>query len=127
MSSDIHLSKIAQIALSSRDVPKAVAFYRDVLGLKLVFEASGMAFFDVGGLSLMIGPAPFEGPLQPNTLIYFDAGDWYATEAVLAGRGVRFEGEAEILQRADGKEHALRSFKDPDGNVLNIMGWRAVK
>jgi methylmalonyl-CoA/ethylmalonyl-CoA epimerase len=127
MSSDIHLSKIAQIALSSRDVPKAVAFYRDLLGLKLVFEASGMAFFDAGGMSLMIGPAAFTGPVQPNTFVYFDAGDWRATEAALIARGVRFEGDAEIVQRADGKEHALRSFKDPDGNVLNIMGWRAVK
>ncbi len=127
MSTDIHLSRIAQIALSSRDVPRAAAFYRDVLGLKLVFEASGMAFFDAGGTSLMIGPAPFDGPLQLNTFVYFDAGDWYATEATLVARGVRFEGDAEIVQRAEGKEHALRPFKDPDGNILKIMGWRAVK
>ncbi len=121
------LSKIAQIALSSRDVPRATAFYRDVLGLKLVFEASGMAFFDAGGISLMIGPAPFGGPLQPNTFIYFDAGDWYTTEAALAARGVRFEGDAEVVQRAAGKEHVLRPFKDPDGNILKIMGWRVAK
>lgn len=121
------LSKIAQIALSTRDLPKAVAFYRDVVGLKLLFEVSGMAFFDAGGTRLMIGAAHFTGDLQNNTYIYFDAGDWYATEAALIARGLKFEREAEVVQRAEGKEHALRFFKDPDGNALAIMGWRAAK
>lgn len=118
------LSKIAQIALTTRDLPKAVAFYRDVLGLKLMFEVSGMAFFDAAGTRLMIGQAENTAPLQNNTYIYFDAGDWHTTEAALASRGLKFERAAEIVQRAEGKEHALRFFKDPDGNALAIMGWR---
>lgn len=121
------LGKIAQIALSTRDLPRAVAFYRDVVGLKLLFEVSGMAFFDAGGTRLMIGAAHFTGDLQNNTYIYFDAGDWYETEAALTSRGLKFERDAEIVQRAEGKEHALRFFKDPDGNALAIMGWRAAK
>jgi catechol 2,3-dioxygenase-like lactoylglutathione lyase family enzyme len=121
------LSKLAQIALSTRDLPKAVAFYRDVLGLKLMFEVSGMAFFDAGGVRLMIGPAHHQGALQTNTYLYFDAGDWYATEAALIACGLKFEREAEVVQRAEGKEHALRFFKDPDGNALAIMGWRTPK
>lgn len=121
------LSKLAQIALSSRDVPKATAFYRDVLGLKLMFEVSGMAFFDAGGTRLMIGPAHHQGALQNNAYVYFDAGDWYETEAALIKRGLKFDREAEVVQRAEGKEHALRFFKDPDGNALAIMGWRTPK
>lgn len=121
------LSKLAQIALSTRDLPKAVAFYRDILGLKLMFEVSGMAFFDAGGTRLMIGPAHHEGALQNNTYVYFDAGDWYATETALTARGLKFERNAEVVQREGGKEHALRFFKDPDGNALAIMGWRTPK
>lgn len=121
------LGKIAQIALSTRDLPRAVAFYRDVVGLKLLFEVSGMAFFDAGGTRLMIGAAHFTGDLQNNTYLYFDAGDWYETEAALTSRGLKFERDAEIVQRAEGKEHALRFFKDPDGNALAIMGWRTPK
>ena len=121
------LAKIAQIALSSRDVAKAVVFYRDVLGLTLMFEVSGMAFFDAGGTRLMLGPTHLTGELQNNAFIYFDAGDWYATEAALIARGLKFERDAEVLQRAEGKEHALRFFKDPDGNALAIMGWRTPK
>ena len=121
------LSKLAQIALSTRDLPKAIPFYRDILGLKLMFEVSGMAFFDMDGTRLMIGAAHHTGPLQNNTYLYFDAGDWYATESALIDRGVKFDGNAEVVQRAEGKEHALRFFKDPDGNALAIMGWRTPK
>jgi methylmalonyl-CoA/ethylmalonyl-CoA epimerase len=120
----MNLSKLAQIALSTRDLPKAVAFYRDTLGLKLLFEVSGMAFFDAGGIRLMIGPAHHTGDLQNNTYVYFDAGDWHATEDALAKRGLKFERPAEVVQREPGKEHAIRFFKDPDGNALAIMGWR---
>ncbi len=121
------VSKLAQVALSTRDLPKAVAFYRDVLGLKLMFEVSGMAFFDMDGTRLMIGAAHYTGPLQNNTYLYFDAGDWAETEAALIKRGVKFDRDAEVVQRAEGKEHALRFFKDPDGNALAIMGWRPAK
>ena len=121
------LSKIVQIALTTRDLPKAVGFYRDVLGLKLMFEVSGMAFFDAGGTRLMIGQAESEGPFQNNSYVYFDAGDWNVTETTLIARGLKFDRPAEVVQRAEGKEHALRFFKDPDGNALAIMGWRAAK
>ena len=121
------LSKLAQVALSTRDLPTAIAFYRDTLGLKVLFEVSEMAFFDMDGTRLMIGAAQHKGALQINTYLYFDAGDWNATEAALIARGVKFDRDAEIVQRAEGKEHALRFFKDPDGNALAIMGWRPAR
>ena len=121
------LSTISQIALTTSDIKRAVTFYRDTLGLKLMFEVPGMAFFDVGGTRLMLGEAKLAGPLQNNTYVYFDAGDWAETEADLTGRGLTFDRPAEIVQRAEGKEHAIRFFKDPDGNALAIMGWRPAK
>lgn len=121
------LEKIAQIALTTQNLAKAVAFYRDTLGLKLMFEVSGMAFFDIGGTRLMIGEANLDGALQNNTYIYFDAGEWQQTEAALIERGLKFDRPAEVVQRAEGKEHAIRFFKDPDGNALAIMGWRSTK
>jgi len=119
------LSKIAQVALTTRNLRNAVAFYRDVLGLKLMFEVSGMAFFEAAGIRLMVGQSETDKPVQNDTILYFDAGDWNATETALERRGVKFERPADIVQRAEGKEHALRFFKDPDGNMLAIMGWRA--
>ncbi|MFO1187561.1 MAG: VOC family protein [Alphaproteobacteria bacterium] len=118
------LSKLAQIALGTRDLQKAIAFYRDTLGLKLMFEVSGMAFFDAGGVRLMIGPNEKGTTPQDDVCIYFDPGDWNTTERALEARGLRFEKPAEVVQRAEGKEHALRFFRDPDGNLLAVMGWR---
>jgi methylmalonyl-CoA/ethylmalonyl-CoA epimerase len=118
------LTNIAQIALTTQNLSTAVAFYRDTLGLKLMFEVPGMAFFDVGGTRLMLGENRLSEKLQNNTYVYFDAGDWNETEAALERRGLKFDRPADIVQRAEGKEHAIRFFRDPDGNALAIMGWR---
>jgi len=121
------LNSIAQIALTTQNLTGAVAFYRDTLGLKLMFEVPGMAFFDVGGTRLMLGENRLSEKLQNNTYVYFDAGDWYETEAALERRGLKFDRPADIVQRTEDKEHAIRFFRDPDGNALAIMGWRPAK
>jgi extradiol dioxygenase family protein len=119
------LSKIEQIAVPSADVGRATRFYRDVLGLTLMFEVSGMAFFDAGGVRILVGPNFRKEPPSGDVPIYFHAGDdWRATERALEERGVKFDRPADVVQRAEGKEHAFRLFKDPDGNQLAIMGWR---
>jgi extradiol dioxygenase family protein len=119
------LSKIEQIAIPSADVARATQFYRDVLGLSLMFEVSGMAFFDAGGVRILVGPTTRKGPPASDGVIYFEAGeDWRATERALEERGVTFDRPATVVQRAEGKEHVFRPFKDPDGNQLAIMGWR---
>ena len=93
------LSRIHHVGIVVRSLEEGYRFYRDTLGLKLMFEVSGMAFFDAGGTRLMIGAAHFTGDLQNNTYIYFDAGDWYETEAALIARGLKFERDAEVVQR----------------------------
>ncbi|MGH8285519.1 MAG: VOC family protein [Steroidobacteraceae bacterium] len=49
------IGKLSQVAINVKDLPRAVAFYRDVLGLKFLFEAPPqMVFFDCGGVRLML-------------------------------------------------------------------------
>ena len=48
------LATIGQIALTVTDVDRAIAFYRDVLGVKLLFQVPGMGFFDCDGVRLML-------------------------------------------------------------------------
>lgn len=117
------LAKVVQVAVVVRDLPRAIAFYRDTLGLTFMFETNGMAFFDAAGMRLMVGRSD---TLMPGggAVVYFDAGDWRATEQALLARGVRFTAPTEVVQREPGREHALREFVDPDGNHLAIMGWR---
>lgn len=119
-----NLSKVVQVALTVRDLPRAIAFYRDTLGLTFMFETNGMAFFQAGDMRLMVGLARQGSVPIGGAVVYFDAHDWAATEAALIRRGVRFTTPTEIVQREGAREHALREFTDPDGNALAIMGWR---
>ena len=50
-------NSIGQIHISVDDVDRAVAWYRDVLGLEFLFQVPGqpMAFFNCGGVRLYLG------------------------------------------------------------------------
>lgn len=118
------ISGIAQIALASADPQALVSFYRDTLGLPVLFEASGMTFFQSGATRLMVGPAQPGQQIGGDAVIYFEPRDWSATEAKLEAAGVAFLHPAQAVQRAEGRELALRPFKDPEGHQLALLGWR---
>jgi methylmalonyl-CoA/ethylmalonyl-CoA epimerase len=120
------ISGIAQIALASADPQALVSFYRDTLGLPVLFETVGMTFFQSGATRLMIGPAQPGQSVGGDAVVYFEPRDWSAAEAKLEQAGVVFMHPAQVLQRAPGRELMLRPFRDPEGHQLAIMGWRAV-
>ena len=124
MESDLTLAgrKLVQVALTCRDLDRARSFYRDTLGLPLLFEAGHMLFFDVGGQRLMVGLS--EKPDRPigGTYIYFDAPDVEALAAALKARGVELIGNMETLQRTETHDLKLQFFRDPDGNEIGLMG-----
>ena len=53
----IAIDGLGQISIIAHDLPRATAFYRDVLGLPLLFTAGVLAFFDCCGVRLFLGPA----------------------------------------------------------------------
>jgi catechol 2,3-dioxygenase-like lactoylglutathione lyase family enzyme len=118
------LKGMTQVAIASSDPARLSAYYRDTLGLSVLFEAGGMAFFGAGGVRLMIGPA--QGANPGDKILYFEPEDFAVAEAALAAKGVSFLHNASVLQRQEGKELALRPFKDCDGNLLALLGWRPV-
>lgn len=114
--------KLVQVALVTSDLERARAFYRDTLGLQLLFEAGEMLFFDVGGQRLMVGKDGGSGLTPGGGIIYFDAPDFETLEKELESRRVRFSGPASVVQRTATHELRLREFRDPDGNHLALMG-----
>lgn len=114
--------KLVQVALTTRDLDRARSFYRDTLGLPLMFEAGNMLFFQLEGLRLMVGKS--EKPDEPigGSVLYFDAPDIFALGAALKKKGVEFIGNAETVQRTAEGELKLHAFRDPDGNALALMG-----
>jgi hypothetical protein len=118
----VGLKGMLQVAIAANDAPGLSAFYRDTLGLGVLFEVSGMSFFGAGGVRLMIGPA--QGAKPGDKILYFEPEDFAAAEKALEARGVTFGHVTNVLQRDGGRELALRPFKDPEGNDLALMGWR---
>jgi len=116
---------VCQIGIATSQPEKIVAFYRDVLGCPVLFEASGMTFIRVGGTSLMIGGAPDAKPPSGDVIIYFEPADWEATNAKLEAAGVSFIRDAMVVQRDGAREHMLRPFADPEGRPIYLHGWRA--
>lgn len=113
------LNRVAQIGIMVKDLDQAVAFYRDKLGLKHLFTAPGMAFFDVGGIRLMLGQATPEYPAA--TFLYYQVDDIDAAASALKTRGVTQVEAPELAHRAPGMELWLAQFKDLDGNVVFLM------
>ncbi|MGA7713723.1 MAG: VOC family protein [Rhizomicrobium sp.] len=114
---------LVQVGLTSRDLERSKRFYRDTLGLPLLFEVSGMLFFQLAGLRLMVGLAA-DQPIG-GSIFYFDAPDIDMLGAALEAKGVKFLGPAQTVQSTATHDLKLRSFLDPDGNALALMGMVA--
>lgn len=118
------ITGLGQVGLVVEDLDRATAFYRDVLGLKHLFTAAGMAFFDLGGLRLMLGQASERQPRQPASLLYYKVSDIDAAVAALEARGVAIE-QGPLRAHVDERHELwLAFFPDMDGNRLALMEER---
>ncbi|MDH4037923.1 MAG: VOC family protein [Candidatus Krumholzibacteria bacterium] len=115
------LSTIGQIAITVKDLPRAVAFYRDVLGVPMLFEAPGMAFFQAGDVRLMLGLPEGADGARFSSIVYFRVDDIQAAHRELQGRGVTFTHEPRLIHRGQEADLWLAFFPDPDGNTLALM------
>jgi len=115
------IESIGQIAIRARDLPAAVAFYRDVLGLDYLFEAGPLAFLMCGDVRLMLAVPENEEVDHPSSTVYFRVADLDAAYAELSGRGAAFVGEPHLIAKLPDHELWMAFFRDPDGNLLGLM------
>ena len=118
---DLSAARIGQIAVVVQDVPRAVAFYSNTLGLPFLFEAPGLAFFDCGGVRLMLSRAPRPDLDHAGSILYYFVPDIRAAFEELRRRGVAFEDEPHLIARMPDHELWLAEFRDSEGNVLALM------
>ena len=116
---ELQLGPIAQVGIMVKDLEAATAFYRDKLGVKHLFTAPGMAFFDLGGLRLMLGQANPDYP--PCTYLYYKVADIEAAARTLQARGVKMTEAPEVAHRMPGMELWLALFEDMDRNIVALM------
>jgi methylmalonyl-CoA/ethylmalonyl-CoA epimerase len=120
------ISRIGQIAVPVLDLDRAVGFYRDVLGLELLFQAPpGLAFFRCGGVRLMLS-LPEGGDHQHKaSVIYYVVEDIHAAWASATGHGAKpaTAGAPEPHRIARMPDHDLwmAFLEDSEGNLLGLM------
>ncbi len=120
----LQLGRIGQIARSVPDIAEAERFYRDVLGMNHLFTAGKLAFFDCGGVRLMIEDRSIvEVPtLHNDSVLYFQVTDIHAAQDELTRKGVTFKGAPHMIYRhPDGTEEWLTFFEEPGGGLLSLI------
>jgi methylmalonyl-CoA/ethylmalonyl-CoA epimerase len=118
----IGISRLGQIAINAHDVERASSFYQDVLGLKLLFKAPpGLAFFDCGGVRLMLSRPEKPEHDHPSSILYFAVPDIQAAHAKMKQGGVHFEDEPHLLARMPDHDLWMTFFRDSENNLMGLM------
>ncbi len=119
----MNLNQIGQIALHADDLNRAVAFYRDTLGMRLLFQAPpALAFFDCGGIRLMLDAVKEKDtPERLSSLIYYKVADLNATYETLVSRGVTFNSKPHLIAKMPDHELWMAFFRDSEQNLVGLM------
>ena len=121
-STGIGITRLGQVAINAKDVDRAAAFYQDKLGLKLLFKAPpGLAFFDCGGVRLMLARAEKPEFDHPSSVLYFAVPDIQAAYGKLKERGVHFEDEPHLIAKMPAHDLWMTFFRDTEENLLALM------
>ena len=117
---DLKLGPLMQINMPVKEIDSAVAFYRDTLGLPFLFQAGTLAFFDCGGVRLLVDIAEGEEFSHPGSILYFTVEDIHAAYEELKGRGVQFASEPHVINKTPTSELWMAFFSDGQWNTHAI-------
>jgi len=116
------LSQIGQIFVNVKDLDRAIAFYRDMIGMRFLFTAPpGMAFFECGDIRIMLGRADRPEIDHPASIIYYKVDDIEKVYEVFNARGVEFIVKPHLVAPMPTYDLWLADFKDSEGNILALM------
>jgi catechol 2,3-dioxygenase-like lactoylglutathione lyase family enzyme len=119
MAEVVQLSRIAAIMLGVRDLPAAVAFYKDKLGLRVIMQEAALALLQCGNVMLGLSPRHMNAaPLAEAVEVSFGVDDLRATHKALGDKGVAFLSEPRAVTPTDWAVH----FRDADGHLLSLFG-----
>ncbi|MBP1967385.1 VOC family protein [Paenibacillus aceris] len=118
--SENSLTQIGQISVNAADIERAVAFYRDTLGMKFLFQASQMAFFDCGGIRLMLSLPEKPEFNHPGSVIYYKVENIKKVYEVFLERGVAFISESHVVASMGRVDIWMAFFRDSEGNTLAL-------
>jgi catechol 2,3-dioxygenase-like lactoylglutathione lyase family enzyme len=117
----IGISRLGQIAINVHQLDRATAFYRDILGLPLLFTAGNLAFFDCGGVRLMLTIPEKPEFDHPGSILYFTVPDILTAHRQMLHAGVRFEDTPHLIARMPNHDLWMTFFRDSENNFLALM------
>jgi methylmalonyl-CoA/ethylmalonyl-CoA epimerase len=124
---DLADATVGQLMIPVTDLQKAIAFYRDALGLRFLFSAPPqMSFFQAGPVRLLIGVPESSRLAHRGSMIYFKVTDIQQVYDTLQSRGVAMGDRPHVVHRTPTMELWLCEFRDPDGNMLALMSERSL-
>jgi predicted enzyme related to lactoylglutathione lyase len=99
------------------EMDRAVAFYRDALGLGLNFQdGARWAQFDAGGAKFSLSSAEEAAAGATGAVVIFEVDDLDGARTRLADHG------AAVLDARDMGAHGRSlTFRDPDGNLVQLF------
>jgi methylmalonyl-CoA/ethylmalonyl-CoA epimerase len=116
------ISRLGQIQIRAHDVERAAAFYENVLGLKLLFKAPpDLAFFDCGGVRLMLDHPEKPEFNHDSSILYFAVPDIQAFYSKLKAQDVKFEDEPHMIARMPDHDLWMTFFRDSEANLMALM------
>lgn len=115
------ISAIGQIAINIKDPKRATEFYRDVVGLKFLFAAGNLVFFDCGGVRLMMTTPEKPEFDHPSSIVYFKVADLKAAFERIKAAGAKFEDDPHLIARMPDHELWMCFFRDTEGNLMGLM------
>lgn len=117
----LKIQKVGQIGVPIKDMERAVQFYKEKLGLTLLFTAGNLAFFDCGGVRLFLSPPENEEFAHPGSVVYFTVENINESYEGLKGKGVEFIDEPHLIAKMGQTETWMAFFKDTEGNIHALM------
>lgn len=115
------IQKVGQIGVPVKDLDTAINFYKEKLGLSLLFHTDSMAFFECNGLRLFLSLPEKEEFAQSSSVIYFQVKKMKETYEDLLSKGIIFIDEPHIVAKMGQTETWMTFFKDTEGNTHALM------
>lgn len=120
------ITALGQLAIIVSDVPSALVFYRDVLGLRFLFAPSdNLAFVACGTTRIMLSTPQGHGEAGKNSIPYFKVSGLEDFFTGALGRGAVSEREPRLTAKMPDHDLWIGFLKDPDGNLVGLMEEKA--
>lgn len=115
------IQRIGQIAVPVKNIESAIEFYKEVLGLPLLFNTESMAFFDCNGQRLLLSLPEKNEYANSSSVIYFQVEDIKKSVEKLSEKGVSFIDQPHVVAKMGNTETWMTFFKDTEGNTHALM------